>query len=167
MPQVLVISKKKLLKFIRPWPIIVFNCHNCKGVKYLITLPFVLSHVREHKFKHNFQDTLNPFCSCGLNVETNRHFFLYCLLFTNQRYTFLSAVNDIDSSLKNANDSILTHILLFDKSSLDISANTLIRNATMDYYIKSKNIFEESLFLVLCNFLLYFHHFGKTWKPKI
>ena len=88
---------------------------------------------------------MNPFCSCGLDVEINTHFFLYCLLFTNQRRTLLSTVNDIDSSLTNTNDSILTHILLFGKASLDISANTLIHNATINY-IMSTNRFEESLF---------------------
>ena len=96
-------------------------------------------------FKHSFQDTLNPFCLCGLDLKTNMHFFLYCPLFTNQRRTLLSMVNDIDSSLTNTNDSILTHILLFGKASLDISANTLILNATMNYII-STNRFEESLF---------------------
>ena len=88
---------------------------------------------------------MNPFCSCGLDVETNSNFFLYCPLFTNQRYTLLSTVNDIDSSLTNANDVILTHVLLFGKGSLDISGNSLILNATMNYII-STNIFEESLF---------------------
>ena len=55
------------------------------------------------------------------------------------------AVKDIDSSLTNTNDSILTHILLFGKASLDTSANTLLLNATMNYII-STNRFEESLF---------------------
>ena len=139
------VFKKNLLKFIRPSPNSVFNCHNCKGIKYLTRLRLCLSHLREHKFKHNFQDTLNPFCSCGLDVETNRHFFLYCPLFTNQRRTLLSTVKDIDSSLTNTNDSILTHFLLFGKASLDTSANTLLLNATMSYII-STNRFEESLF---------------------
>ena len=67
--------KKNLLKFIRPYPNSVFNYHNYKGIKYLTRLHFGLSHLREHKFKHSFQDTLNPFCSCGLDVETNTHFF--------------------------------------------------------------------------------------------
>ena len=99
----------------------------------------------EHKFKHSFQDTLNPFCSCGLDVEINTHFFLYCPLFSSQRCTILSTINDIDSSLTNTNDTILTHILLFGKASLDISANTLILNATMNYII-STNRFDVSLF---------------------
>ena len=54
-------------------------------------------------------------------------------------------MNDIDSSLTNTNDSILTRILLFGKASLDTSANTLLLNAEMDYII-STNRFEESIF---------------------
>ena len=67
--------KKNWLKFIRPSPNSVFNCHNCKGTKYLTRLHPGLSHLREHKFKHSFQDSLNPFCSCGFDVETNTHIF--------------------------------------------------------------------------------------------
>ena len=46
-------------------------------------------------------------------------------------------MNDIDRSLTNSNDLILTHILLFGQrqASLDISASTLILNATMKYII--------------------------------
>ena len=138
------VFKKSLLKFIRPSPNNVFNCYNCKEMKHLTRLRLDSSHLREHKFKHNFQDTLNPFCSRGLDVEANTHFHLYCPLLTNRRCTLLSTVNDIDSSLTNTNDSMLTHILLFGKASLDISANTPILNATMNYII-SKNRFEEIL----------------------
>ena len=72
-------------------------------------------------------------------------FFFYCPLFSNQRCTLLSRVNDISNSLANTNDSILTNILLFGKVSLDISANTVTLNAIMNYII-SKNRFEVSLF---------------------
>ena len=77
-------------------------------------------------------------------------------------------MNDIDSSndkhtndsnAKYTNDSILSHILLFGKVSLDISVNTLMLTATMKY-ILSTNKFRKSLFLVFCNFLLYFHLFN-------
>ena len=66
-------------------------------------------------------------------------------MFIDQRCTLLRIDNDIDSSLTNANDLHVTHILLFGKASLDISANTLILNATMNHII-STNRFEESLF---------------------
>ena len=72
------VFKKSLLTFIRPSTNKVFNFHNCKGIKYLTRLRLTrlsVNHLHEQKFKHNFQDTLNPFCSCGLDVETNTHFF--------------------------------------------------------------------------------------------
>ena len=72
-------------------------------------------------------------------LKQMRIFFLYCPFFSN------STVNDIDSSLTNSNDLILTHIVLFGKASLGISANTLLLNATMNHII-STNRFDESLF---------------------
>ena len=62
---------------------------------------------------------------------------------SNDKYT-----NDSDGKYSNGkytNDSLLTHILLFGKFSLDISANTLILTATMKYII-STNRFQKSLF---------------------
>ena len=51
------IFKTNILKLNRPTPNSVFDCENHRGVK-LIAKPRVgLSHLREHKFKHNFQDT--------------------------------------------------------------------------------------------------------------
>ena len=29
-----------------------------------------LSHLSEHKFRHNFQDSIGPFCNCGRHIET-------------------------------------------------------------------------------------------------
>ena len=73
---------------------------------------------------------------------------------SNDKYT-----NDSDDKYSNGkytNDSLLTHILLLGKGSLDISA--IVLNATMNY-VKLTNRFEESLFL-FCNFLLYVHLFN-------
>ena len=72
------IFKKSLLKFIRPSGSSVINCHNPRGVKLLTRLRLGLSHLREHKFKHGFQDSLNPICSCGNDIETSTHFLLHC-----------------------------------------------------------------------------------------
>ena len=105
------VFKKNLKK--RPSLNSVFNCHNCKGIKYLTRFRLDLSYLREHKSKHSFQDSLNPFCLCGVDVETNMHFFLSFSWLGNQRCALLSTVNDFGSSLTNTNDSILTHILLF------------------------------------------------------
>ena len=69
----------------------------------------------------------------------------YCPLFSDQRCIPLSTVNDIDSSLTNNDDTTLTDLLPFGTASLDITANTLILNATINYII-STNRFEVNLF---------------------
>ena len=55
---------KTSLKLIRP-PNSLFNVSDILGIKLLTRLPLGLSHLREHKFNHNFQDTINPSCSCS------------------------------------------------------------------------------------------------------
>ena len=62
------IFKKNILQFIQPSPNSIFNCHNPKGVKLLTRLRLGVSHLRDHKFKHSFQDSLNPICNCGTDV---------------------------------------------------------------------------------------------------
>ena len=59
------VFKKKVLNFIRPSPNSVFDIHNRKGIKLITRHRLGLSHLRKHKFKHSFQDTINPLCICG------------------------------------------------------------------------------------------------------
>ena len=40
--------------------LIVFFSHNHKAIKFITRLRLVLSYLREHLFKHNFQDLVNP-----------------------------------------------------------------------------------------------------------
>ena len=54
--------KTKFLKFVRPVPNSIFNCHHPEGAKSLTRLTLGFSRLSEHKFSLNFQDTLNPFC---------------------------------------------------------------------------------------------------------
>ena len=81
--KVLISFKKSILKFIRPSQNRVYNCHNPKGIKLLTRLRVDLSHLREHKFKHSFQDTLNTICKCGKDIQISSHHpleysHLYC-----------------------------------------------------------------------------------------
>ena len=76
--------KKYILQFIRPAANSVHNCHNPKGIKLIMRLHLGLSHLREHKFKHNFQESLNSLCNCGHSTESATHFFLHCPLLTNE-----------------------------------------------------------------------------------
>ena len=69
--------KKQILKFIRPSPNSTLDGYNPYGIKLLTRLRVGLSHLREHKFRHIFQDSLDPFFHCGPHIETTIHFFLH------------------------------------------------------------------------------------------
>ena len=107
------IFKKSLLKFIRLSGSSVFNCHNPKGVKLLTRLRLGLSHLREQKFKHGFQDWLNPTCSCGNDIATSAHFLLHCSHYSNERSTFLNTIRNINRTILNKNDLQITETLLY------------------------------------------------------
>ena len=92
---VLVISKRIFWSLLIHLQTKFFFCHSCEGIKYLTRLCCGLSYLNKRKFKQSFQDTLNPFCLCGINVETNIHFFLYSSSFSIQRCILLSTVKSL------------------------------------------------------------------------
>ena len=65
---------KKLLTFVRP---LGSDTH---GIYFRLVNRFRLglSHLREHNFRYNFADSLNPLCSCSLETEDTEHYFLHC-----------------------------------------------------------------------------------------
>ena len=99
--------KKIILSFIRPKANSVFNCNSSKGLKFVTRLRLGLSHLREHKFKHSFQDSINPLCSCSLDVESAIHYFLHCPLFTIEGHTLLNTISQIHNKLLDSNESNL------------------------------------------------------------
>ena len=139
------VFKEKILNFIRPSPNSVFDIRNPKGIKLITRLRLGLSHLREHKFKHSFQDTLNPLCNCGQDIESTTHFFLHCPFFFNERRTLLSIIRSLDSKLLDFANYDVTKTLLFGKTSQTSSNNFKIINASIDYILSSKR-FDEPLF---------------------
>ena len=125
-------------KFTRSSSSLFFDWHNRIGIKYITHIRLGLSHLREHKFRRRFNDTINPICNCVNDVESAIHFFLNCLLYSNERRTFLSSLVNIDDKLfGNANCS-LTQTLLFDNTTFNVKDKTKIINLTIDYIMSAK-----------------------------
>ena len=139
------IFRRSILKFIRPSANSFFNCHNPKGIKFITRLRLGLSHLREHKFKHSFQDSLNPFCSCGLDIESTGHYLLHCPTYITERRTLLSTIENIDNNLLDVCEPVLIKTFLFGSNLFDSNANTNVLNATIEYVLSTKRS-EESLF---------------------
>ena len=141
------IFKINILKFIRPKPNNVYCCHNPKEIRLLTRLRLGLSHLRKHKFKHSFQDCLNPLCFCGNEIETSTHYLLHCPTYTNERMTLLNKIKSINCSILEFSDAVVTKILPFGDNALSDSSNTLILNSTVDYIISTKRLDDSILTL--------------------
>ena len=138
--------KKALLKTIRPSRAHVFDVSDISGLKRLTRLRLKLSHLNEHKFRHNFRDTLNPLCTCSLEPETLKHYLLHCPHYINPRKVLLDSIFAIDNSISNLSDECLVTILLYGNSSkYRIDENTSILNSTI-CFLKSSERFTAALF---------------------
>ena len=103
------------------------------------------SHLREHKFKYNFQDTLNPLCSCSIKAESTSHYFLRCHFFHAMRATLINDLRNIDSDLPTLRNENLTNILLYGNQIYDDNTNQIIVMQVIQY-IKDSQRFDEPLF---------------------
>ena len=138
--KVWIFLRKACYKFIRPSWSSVFKCHNLRGVQLLTRLTLGLSHLREHKLKHGFEDKLNPIFSCGNDIQTSAHFLLHCSHYSNERSTFLDTIRNINRNIVDKNDLQITETLLYRDNSLDNKSNTLILNATIEFLFVTKRL---------------------------
>ena len=134
----LALFKKSILQFIRPTPNRTFNCHNPIGIKLITRLRLGLSHLRDHTFKHNFLDCLNPICCCGQDIETTVHYLLHCPIFSDERSIFFNNFRSIDENVLSGSDSRISETLLFGISSFNDTKNTSILNTTIHYILSTK-----------------------------
>ena len=102
----------------RPYSNSFYNCHNPIGFKYITRIQLGLS-----LFKHSFQDSINPICNCGNDVESAIHFFLHCSLYSNEHCIILNSLSKTDNKLLDSTDTSLTQILLFGNSSIAANEN--------------------------------------------
>ena len=64
------------------------------------------SHLNEHKFRHGFNDTINPMCACGTEVETTKHFLLRCHFYSTLRLELFEKLEKIDPNFLYLNEKI-------------------------------------------------------------
>ena len=137
--------RKSLLSFIKPTCSSLFSIHHPVGVRLLVKLKLGFSHLREHKFRHNFHDTLNPLCSGSLEPKTTSHCLLCCQNFSSSRLAFINDLNLINPAISQLNETALANILLYGDSEKSTSENSKILQSTIKCIIATKR-FDESLF---------------------
>ena len=132
------IFKKHLFNFIRLNSSNVFNINNSLGLKLLTRRRIGFSHSKEHKFKHNVQDSVDPLWSCGNNIESTVHFFLHRRNFTTQRQTLLNKLKSINASIMTENENSVVRTLLFGRPDFNYSTNKEIINATISFILTTE-----------------------------
>ena len=153
----LALFKKRILASIRPSTKSAFHCHNPNGLKLITRLRLGLSLLRFHKFKHSFQDTLNPIYNCG-SVETTIHYLLLCPNFSNERLTLFNKLQSIDENILSEDDSNISEVLLFGDNSFNDAKNTSVLTASIEYIISTKRLnapLYQNQHLSICLYAVY------------
>ena len=128
--------KNAILKFMRPEANSVFNVTDNKDVVFLNRLRVGFSHLREHKCRHNFADTLDPFCNCRTNsLEKTEHFLMHCSDYSNERLVMFSSLFQLDISLLPLKPKVLYHILLYGDTNFSTNLNHEILSATVKFLV--------------------------------
>ena len=102
-------------------------------MKLVTRLRLNFSHLNEHKFQHNFKETINPMCSCGFELETTDQYLLRCKLYADLRLDLLNNIYTINQSLKYSSEEQLLSVLLFGFEDFTLDTNANIPRRTMEF----------------------------------
>ena len=134
-----------LLIFIRPIGNSTCKIYDPLGIKLLTRLRLGFSHLFEHKFRHKFADLPSLLCSCSLETESTRRFFLHYQNYTTLRTVLITDLKDINDVIMSLNESDLLHVILYRNKNFDNNMNISILTATTKF-IKDSERFDQPLF---------------------
>ena len=120
------VFKNELLSFIRPVQTNIYNIFDPKGLTFRTRLRLGLSHLNEHRFRHNFQDCLNPLCSCSLEIEDTSHYLLHCHHFSHHRVALMNSIKSIFDNCDSMSDNVKEDLLVYGDSRFDENKNKVI-----------------------------------------
>ena len=138
------IFRKKLLAFIRPVGNSMYGIYDPFGVKLFNRLRLGFRHLPEHKFRHNFADTVNLLCSCTLETENTEHFFLRCQSNLSAGLTIINKLSNISNVINSLNSTDFFRVILYGDKNFDNVTNLKIITTTIKF-IKTTKSFEEAL----------------------
>ena len=126
--------KNSLLRVGRPTAMPAYGIHNPVCLEFLIRLRLGQSQLNEHKFKHIFNDCVNPICWFGLAIESPSHFFLRSHYFTNIRSNLLDDLKSIDVNIPGFPDSEVVELLLYGSPMFDLNQSTEILSSSFMFF---------------------------------
>ena len=139
--------KLSIFNFVRPRENSVFAVHYINGLKLITRLRLNFSHLIEHKFRRNFNDTINPMRLCDKEPETTLHYLLHCDFYSIYRLELLNDICALNHSLKNTSEENLLKLLLYGAEGFSFKINSEILKCTIKFIKKKADCFSGSLFL--------------------
>ena len=133
------------MAFTRPVGNSIYGIYNLFGVRLINKLHLGFSHLREHKFRHNFVDTVNPLCSCTLEIENTENFFLRRQSNLSGRATLMNELSNISNAINCLNLTDIIRVILYGNKNFDNVTNFEIITVTIKFNKTTKR-FEEVLF---------------------
>ena len=122
------------------------------------------THLNEHKFRHGFNDTVNPMCPCGADAENTEHFHLRCHCFSTQRSELFDYLYRLDPPFSKLNTKEKVAYLLYSLRSSSSSLHKVIKLVIK--FLKSTGDFNEPLiFFFLINEILSFLQYLLQKQP--
>ena len=125
------------MAFIWPAQQWIYSVFNLQDLKFSTRVHLGLSHLNEHRFRHNFKDWINPLGSCILEVENTLYFFLPCQHYSTFRVDLMNKVNQIDENFSYLSEDNKVSLLLYDDSRFDDNKNNFILSASITYILKT------------------------------
>ena len=87
----------------------------------------------------NFQDCLNPLCSCSLQIKTTNHYFLHCHYYNNICKNFSVTVKEITNKcLSDFSDVTLVNLVLYGNSIYRLEENKKVIKASISFILSSQ-----------------------------
>ena len=135
------IFKSSLLRIIRPNKTNNFGIDDSISLRYITQLRLELNSLKANKFRHNFNDTDDPFCAENDGIEDTYHFLLVCKRFLNERkLLFREIFVKTGLNLLLQPYSKIETILLYGDNSLSVEKNNLLLSETIRYICDSKRL---------------------------
>ena len=125
---------KNLLAFIRSIENSIYTVYDPLGIKILHRLRLGFNQLRKHKFRHKFEDTVNPLCSCSFGIESTEHYFLRCYNYVIFRTTLMNKkLNSINSKFNTLEPDELLRIIFYEDKNFCSDSNFKILTATINF----------------------------------
>ena len=125
--------RKNLLAFVRPQENDTYGIYDPLSVRLLNRMILGFSHLREHKFRPYFTDTLNSLSSCSLETEDTKHYFLRCQNNVSLCATLINDLNNINTAITSLNPNDRLSVILYGNKRFNKEINCKILTASIKF----------------------------------